>query len=223
MNREIFFRTPKSPKGDLNSHRRNFISEWFQNSLLVKVKYTALILLFCIVGLTVQPILPHVSTAKCRITKVEKNCCAMKHPAEKQEHKQKKDDCCSNGPCSFFGGSCGCCLGSCPPTLAFKFRAFPVIKVLNAHINQFASSNHTREDFHPPELGWHLWSRLVFSVFFNSTNHYKMKKIIYSALAIVLISGTAAVAAINHSGKEKATCTCTKCSCTNTPSCVCTK
>ena len=63
----------------------------------------------------------------------------------------------------------------------------------------------------------------ITSCFLKLHNHYKMKKVIYSALAIVLISGTAAVAAISHSGKEKATCTCTKCSCPDAPSCVCTK
>ena len=50
-----------------------------------------------------------------------------------------------------------------------------------------------------------------------------MKKTIYSVIAIVLIAGTAAFAGVNHTAKAKATCTCTKCFCPNTPSCVCTK
>ncbi len=50
-----------------------------------------------------------------------------------------------------------------------------------------------------------------------------MKKAIYSALAIILISGTAAMAAMSNNGKAKAACACEKCSCPNTPACVCTK
>ncbi len=118
---------------------------------LALVKYIASILLVCILGLTIQPILPHISIAKCQIAKAEKNCCAMKHQGEKKDHKQKKDDCCSNGLCTFFGGSCGCCLGFCAYPLAFQFKKQPIINVMNAHVGQTTSYDLSVQDFHPPE------------------------------------------------------------------------
>ena len=119
--------------------------------ILAIVKYIAAVLLVCIIGMTLQPLLPHVSVAKSQITKVEKSCCKSKHHTENKDSKQKKDDCCSRGPCSFFGGSCGCCVGFTPYPPTFKFKSIAVINVMNAHVEQTTSYDISIQDFHPPE------------------------------------------------------------------------
>ena len=119
--------------------------------IFTQVKYIALILFVCILGMTIQPALGAMHSKCNGIAKVEKSCCSHKHQGHQKPGKQdKQDDCCSNGTCTMFG-CCNNCVAFYGQAQTFECIALDIRKVLNPTTEQFHSSDFATDNFHPPE------------------------------------------------------------------------
>jgi hypothetical protein len=115
------------------------------------VKFTALILFFCMLGMALSPAMPGMGHKGCHMSKMAiKSCCAGKHH-EQKKNKNSTDDCCSNGGCMSFA-CCSCCMGTYDQSYPFKIVALTIARKLDANVSSFIPSDIVSDNFHPPEL-----------------------------------------------------------------------